>query len=742
MFYKHYEYLIDSYTIKENERRQKIEFLSQIDGFINQKQYIKLTLLDWNENALKEIQGEIISGSLSDSGTSAVRKTFSFNATVGYGKYSIEDMQMDFSVNKKIYVEIGVKNYTDEYKEYPILWFPQGIFFIGSFSSSSSSSGISISVVCKDKMSMLNGEIGGTIPATTIFDEVDTQDASGKYVSEKVLLYNIIQEAVHHFGNEDLNNIVIEDVDTRIKRVMKWTGDNPLYLIPQEVGQNETPVYIASVDPLDADGKTGVIEKHNGDDCGYIYDDFFYTEELTLSLGDSVTTLLDKIVSYLGGNYEYFYDEYGVFHFREIRNYLNTTQGKLLLSSMGKNDYLVDTTLTKSEYTFTDDTNIISINVVPQYENIKNDYIVQGIRKLTGTDISYPIRYHLAIDNKPIKNYTDISHQSAVYEPRKNFLLFKEKDTDIVKGIFPLCFNDESELPEVGNFNMVYRYRPYIRDEAGNSTGELSKDFTYSYWNGNEYEAVEILKNDEDLQIGWYPGGTSPINEPLKYYWPQDWRTELYIQGLLAKNNGTDQGYYFAELESGWPLIYDLLEQKFFGEQVDEQLQASALTDGNYFLDFIDPSTSALGEYSISNIGRRTDAVNNEDINCLFAPEIPNIIFINNKDDNVEDLRAEADAKGEPWSQTSPEIYWALATGGYKNDAFTQIKFELNMHTNAKKTISLTSIPIFYIRSNTRVTLNDKSTNSYGDFILSNITTTFGSGGVSSVTLSESYERM
>ena len=67
-----------------------------------------------------------------------------------------------------------------------------------------------------------------------------------------------------------------------------------------------------------------------------VYDDFVYDSELSANLGESVTSVLDKIKNYLG-NFEYFYDEFGVFHFREVKNYLNTTQATTLVNDMKKN---------------------------------------------------------------------------------------------------------------------------------------------------------------------------------------------------------------------------------------------------------------------------------------------------------------------------------------------------------------------------------------------------------------------
>lgn len=87
--------------------------------------------------------------------------------------------------------------------------------------NASSSNSTNLNISLKDKMMGLNGDVGGTLPAAVIFDSMDTQLPSGEYITKKVLIYNIIKELVNHYGSEDLNNIVIEDVPLRIKRIMK-----------------------------------------------------------------------------------------------------------------------------------------------------------------------------------------------------------------------------------------------------------------------------------------------------------------------------------------------------------------------------------------------------------------------------------------------------------------------------------------------------------------------------------------
>jgi len=129
-------------------------------------------------------------------------------------------------------------------------------------------------------------------------------------------------------------------------------------------------------------------------------DDFVIVNDLTGAPGESVTSILDKIKNIIG-NYEYFYDVFGVFHFREIKNYYVTTQARTLLDEMAENDYLVEVNNNKSIYTFDDEKLLTSISVTPQYENIKNDYIVEGKTTIGDSNIVYPVRYHLAIDEKP-----------------------------------------------------------------------------------------------------------------------------------------------------------------------------------------------------------------------------------------------------------------------------------------------------------------------------------------------------
>ena len=359
---KYYPYLQDPYLQNLNVESEKYSFLDHISDFINQRQYVKMTLLTWEEDPIKSIEGEISSGSISKDGNSAIRRTCNLTCAVDGNSYNIENMDMDFTLNRKIFIEIGIKNDSEYYPEYPILWFPQGVFFITSFSmNSSSSASVNLSLGLKDKMAMLNGDVGGMLPGVVRFDAMDTQTKDGVWVEQKVLVYNIISELVNHYGGEDLNNIVIDDVPLRLRKIMKWVGDSPLYgQITSQDTVSGPEIWTFSLNEPN-DGITYTFDY--GADVGYIYSDFIIQDELYSNSGDSVCTILDKIKTILG-NYEYFYDEMGIFHFREIKNFLNVTQAEFVLDEMTENDYLVETTNSKSLYSFEDSKNITSITKI------------------------------------------------------------------------------------------------------------------------------------------------------------------------------------------------------------------------------------------------------------------------------------------------------------------------------------------------------------------------------------------
>lgn len=740
-----YPYLQDSRLGSFVKEQQAKNILSRIDGFVNRKLYTKITLLDWQENPIKSIEGEIVSGNQTKDGASPVRHTCSMSCTLNGGTYSVKDLNMDFSVNKKVFVELGIRNDLDEYPEYPILWFPQGVFFINSIGlSSSTTGGVNLNLTLKDKMCMLNGDLGGKFGSTIVFDVMDTQLPNGNYVEEKVLLYNIVQELVNHYGNEDLNNMII-DIPLRIKRIMRWTGDVPLYRYNTSTENNSSIIF--SIEE-ERDGQKG-IPYNTGDDVGYVYDDFYYTSELVAGPAETITSVLDKIKSYLG-NYEYYYDVYGIFHFQEIKNFVNTTMGSFALDKIAESDYSIELN-DKTAYAF-DGTNITSITVTPSYSSIKNDFVVQGLRQASNSELSYPIMYHLAIDDKPeivsnqiiehptrYKNpgYTDDAGDDVLeYLPGVNkfvghygkydkIIIYEEPETKLQKAARYIEKEDIKTVdgqwpPEIGNFNLIYRVSN--TDEFDNTI------IDYLYWDGKTYQKAILYK---DFTEGYYC---------------RDWRTKLYMDGVVAAVDGIDPGYYYPELSAYWPQVYDLTNQFFWGEKDEygvDRKTYNDLTQGVYYLDFIEPSLSTLSGYSVKSIGRRTHVTVDDNINCLFQPEIPDVVFVNIDidDDEKEKIKNECQENFQEWTQVTGDVFDKLATGGRHNGAFEQIKYDLYMYTRYQKSVSMTVLPVYWLEPNSRIAIKESTTNTYGDFMISNISYAFGPSSTMTVSCSEVAER-
>ncbi len=671
---------------------QDADFLVKIDNLQIQEQYVKITLLNWNEEPIQEVQGLATGGNLNLDGKSGMRRNGSVSIHVPNEALSeVTNVNNLFSINKKIFLEIGIKNTTTEYTEFPIIWFPQGTFIIINPSLSHNTSGVNLTLQIKDKMCLLNGECGGTLPASTQFDEYETIDENGDFVIEKPTIVQIIRDAVNHFGCEQLGKIIISDLDTRVKLAMRWVGNTPLYFINDNGQLSMTTDYAAAAD------KAYTMYEY-GEDVGFTYTDFTYPNELIENAGSSVVTVLDKIKGVLG-NYEYFYDIYGNFVWQEIKNYLNTTQATVDLNAMTKEDYIVDMSKGKIAYDFRDSKLISSYSNSPYFNKIKNDYIVWGIRK-TANGNTVPIRYHLAIDTKP-----EIGN---VYE----VFFYEDPEDGLVKAKYPVMFESVNNFPDKGAAGVYY----YAKD--------MNKIFI---WETDSY--LEIAAEMVKVQT-------------------TDWRSELYLQGAQAEALGVKSNYYYTELVTEWPKLYDLQKSSYVddnGDTIytggfrDEVLKNPS--DIDYFLDFID-TNSAMSQFSINSIGRRTHVVNSNDINCIFEPEIPDYVLIKAGQEDTEERREECEARNQKYIQVDPAIYDTLAVGGIPNGAFTEIKNLLHEMTNYNETIQISTLPIYHLEPNIRIGVNDKDSNIYGDYMINTISLPLNVTGTTSISAVRAATKM
>lgn len=369
------------------EYMNDMDFLTALDKLRIKSHYAKIVLLSFDEKPIREIQGNITGGNLSVNGSSSVRRTINLTMLADETNSDLENIDNEISINKKVRVYVGYKNPLKSYAQYgDIIWFKCGMYVLSSANISRSTSGWTISISGKDKMCLLDGTVGGTFPASVTFHESYIYDNDGNLTIVNPTIFQIIYEAVNHWGGEAMENIIISDLEETVRLLVKYIGGKPIYFNNDYTSFDFTP---------SADFPESNMVSY-GEDAGYRLVDFTYPGELILDAGDTVTDLLDKITTVLG-NYEYFYDLDGRFVFQEIKNYLNTGSP---LDELSEEDYTKSYNNAKFMYSLTDLDTTTAITRNPNFDNIKNDFYVWG-KRITSNDVEVDIRYHLAIDTKP-----------------------------------------------------------------------------------------------------------------------------------------------------------------------------------------------------------------------------------------------------------------------------------------------------------------------------------------------------
>lgn len=294
----------------------------------------------------------------------------------------------------------------------------------------------------------------------------NTGDEFSWTIEQKIPIAIIIQEMLHQFGQERYSNVIIKDIEPYALEMLDSAFENKYYLlhngdiyckfITQEelisnyilygvtskddqnkiqIDENNNITNIIFRNFVDEDDNslidilsgstieeevirpTEVIENNNSiikytvqpienkTVAGYGMTLLVYPDELTCSPGDSITSILDKIVNMLG-DYEYFYDLQGQFVFQAKPAYVKTPWNNMFYSD-DENYVEASELYSRVAYTFDDSVLTTQYQNTPNMNNIKNDYIIWGEKKnLSGNTIKFHGRY--AIDNIPFE-YTDFN---------------------------------------------------------------------------------------------------------------------------------------------------------------------------------------------------------------------------------------------------------------------------------------------------------------------------------------------
>lgn len=297
-------------------------------------------------------------------------------------------------------------------------------------------------------------------------------------IEQKIPIAIIIQEMLHQFGQERYSNIIIRDINPYALEMLDSVYEDKHYLLHDgdiytnfitqaelinnyqlvELDENENQEIktdedgnitnilfknyideddISLIDILNNSNilqetktptkimKKGaplinytVTEINPNTVAGYGMTLLVYPDELIAQPGDSITSILDKIVNMMG-DYEYFYDLNGQFIFQAKPSYIKTAWNGTI--TFTEENYIEASELSKRvAYTFDDSALATQYQNTPNMNNIKNDYIIWGERKnLSGNSIKFHGRY--AIDNIPYE-YTDFNGFTWSCDRRKTLI--------------------------------------------------------------------------------------------------------------------------------------------------------------------------------------------------------------------------------------------------------------------------------------------------------------------------------
>ena len=632
---------------------------SLFEKLVNEKiqtTYAKIITYSFDEKPLSSIEGRVSGGSIQVNGASAVRRTLSLSMIAKPEIANIEDLDNEIAINKKVKVYIG-RLAGDE-----IMWFNCGFYVISSASVNQSTSGWTISISGKDKMALLDGTAGGTLPTAVTFHEIFEDLGDGNYKIDYPTIYQIIQEAVNHYGEIPLHDIIINDLEKVAKVLIKYIGGKPIYFAENYAS------FAYAEDAVHTQKYT------YGQDVGYEFTAFTYPGELVLAAGATVVNLLEKICQILG-NYEYFFDLDGRFIFQEKKNYLNTVSP---ITYLVPQDY-IQSYSTEAAYEIKDSDTLVSLTRSPRYEYIKNDFVVWG-KNASGVDI----HYRLVIDEKPV-------------------------------------------------LNKCKKYMWSVVDDTGDVINYL-----YTDTNTKPAEAKELV--------------ASPCEE---------WREEIYRNALERQAQVQSTEPYDAEMLAFWRLLYDpdnkdwvyadYPEYNYWNPSVRED-PASLV----FWIDFID-TTSEVGKYAVSQIGRRMKVVNNDNIKILFTKQIPPIVFIpdyqevadlleieyTNAEDAAEKVREYCAANETNYFfQLSPQVESSFVHSSTGPSAFDEIRNLLYQYLIYNTTISISCLPRYWYEPNNMIYLENRENGIQGNYVITQYSLPLTYNGTMSITMTQALTRV
>lgn len=714
-------------------------FLLKLDQMRHKVVFAKITSLSFEGDPIAEITGNISGGSINIDGASAVRRTC--NLTIVTKNIAVNDI--DWALRTKFKLAIGLENTIDNQYD-DIIWFPQGEFILTNFSSSLNTQGFTINVTGKDKMCLLNGDVGGALFATHDFGTIYQYQKDGTIKKEKIPIYDIIREAIHVYAQEPYSKIFINDLDTCGVELLDFVGHKVIMYVYQQKGNAGIwddqiafsgtiqgdfleQIYEQYGEGGEIDG-TRLVKRVNPDvdpnvTVGYRAVNLTYNDDLIVELGGTITSMLDKIVKMLG-EFEYFYDVNGNFIFQRKKIYFNASWTNAITN---ENQTYYDSVANSSSnvYNFLQGYLVESFSNKPQLNAIKNDYAVWG-KRVAASGVEMPIHLRYAIDIKPQMYYS--------YTEKKLY----------VSNLYEFITNNGKKL--VGQ----YDWRELIYQMAKDNLNKTKVDDSdiYELLTDEEREWYDSLRKTL-LEEQSFNTGYDAYYADMLAFWPQLYRTTNKVEYVY-----NDDGTVVVDADGVPELAENVLSTEEWEKwqdngywnpdliKYDEEtgditfINPELLT---FWIDFLDKNEdSALYKYSVPVIGRRSKTVNDDQVKAIYFRDTPNLLFVN---DDYEPVAGEENLAYVRINIVPPYSNYLRisAQGKSAKEVLDSMVYD---GTYYQDSISFSCIPVYYLEPNTRINIHDDTTGIDGEYLIKSFSIPLSHDGMMSVNATRAAARI
>jgi len=655
--------------------------------------YAKILILDKNEQPIRAIEGRISAGSISLNGNSNVRRTGNITFLAEETENDLTDIDNLLSMNKKINIFIGIENNIDDIHD-KIIWFKQGIFVITQPSLQHNSSGVIISLQFKDKMCLLNGECGGGLPTSVTFHEYDQiigyDDNDGRGYTKYPNNPNVY--TVYAINGED----------------MMWD-----------------PTYGWSKSSKSRVGEIMHVPQRIFDIIQTLVCNF--GDEAIAKIIVEIPLEIRAIVRYVGTETLFYNDSTGVY--TEDSDVVAENPG--LWRSFKHNE---DCGYVYTDFTYPGELiSSIGENICSVLDKIKNT--------LGNCEYFYDINGNFIFREK--KNYLNTQYDPVQKLDENGFLLNSENYFVDFSNTNRAAYTFEEGSALVTSFSNSPQYTNIKNDY--HIWGKNDDSFAIHYHVAIKekplppYSEREVVAERDEK--GDYTGvihlaTVRDIPSQIYKYTPNDWRAELYMRGLDKKKLQQRPDVYEQEILDFFDSIYDMRKQEYKVDIVNHP------NDLKYWIDYINPSL--LYDISIDTIGTRIYSYQKDKIKKLYNTDIPNIVIINNAATALSQATviAKCEAIGQPYSRVPKSIYDKLVVGTYGYTSQETMRDLIYQYTSYNSAISIVSIPIYYLDVNERITVQDRASGIFGDYVINSINLPLDAKNTMTISASKALERV